>query len=111
MGISPSKWRAMGESTKRARADGRWKVCNLSPYNVPANAICRVRIQNTSVDSPYYGGVRETGSSLDRKVHLAPKAGRTMTVTSDKKSNIEIYAEDDRYIKFTFTGHFHSKKA
>ena len=81
-------------------------MLNLNLDNVPANTVCNMLIQNTSLDTSYYGGVRQKGSVLERKIKLAPKSSSPMPVTADKNSEIETYAEDDRYIKFTLTGHF-----
>jgi hypothetical protein len=86
--------------------NGRWKVCDLSSNNVPANAVCDILIQNTSSDTAYYVGVRQIGTSLEHPFKLPPKGTISKMVKADKYSKIEIYAEDNTKIKFILTGCF-----
>lgn len=88
---------------------GRWVVWDLSSNNVPANAVCDILIQNTSSDTAYYVGVRETGTSLEPPFKLLPKRNTSKTVKADKYSKIEMYAEDNTKIKYILTGYFGTK--
>ena len=78
----------------------------MKKLDVPANALCTIIIQNTSLDTSYYGGVRKKGSSLDYKSKLSHKGLKSFKVNADSDSEIEIFAEDNKYIKFTLTGYF-----
>ena len=73
--------------------------------SVPPNTTCDVIIQNNSKDTAYFGGVRNKGTSLDRKIKLSPRSSLPMSVTTDGNSDIEVYAEDG-YLTYTVSGSF-----
>jgi len=68
-----------------------------------------VLIQNINLDKALHAGLREKGSSLDRKIRFSPKTSTTLTVNADSNSKIETYAEDNKNIKFTLTGILQTK--
>ena len=83
-----------------SRHSACWIELDLRSNNVPPNAICDILMQNNSSDTALHTGVRQKGSSLERKIKLAPKTSMSMTVKADNSSKIEIYAEDAAYIRF-----------
>jgi len=90
-----------------------WQVKDLSgsPYNVPANAILEVAVQNWDTGDAREGGVREVGSSLDRifDLHRAEHDGVdvvVMHVEADSSSQIEHYAQDITDIDFVLLGYW-----
>ena len=83
-----------------SQSSGCWIELDLSPNNVPPNAICDIIMQNISSDTALFAGVRRKGSSLDRKIKIAPKTSMPLTVNADSNSKIEIYAEDMSNIRF-----------
>jgi hypothetical protein len=91
-----------------SKQSGIWRLLDLSsddlPLNTGANSICKIAIENTSLDTAYSAGVRTVGSSLERKLVLSPKHSLSMIVDADKDSKIEVYAEDATKIKFTYSG-------
>jgi hypothetical protein len=87
-----------------SRQNGVWSLLDLSSHNLPINSICNILIENTSLDTEYSAGVRQVGSSLERRLKLSPKQSRSMIVDADKDSKIEVYAEDATKIKFTLSG-------
>ena len=84
--------------------NGIWRLLDLSSHNLPVNSICKIAIENTSQDTSYSAGVRQVGSSLDRRSSLSPKRSVSMIVNADKDARIEVYAEDSVKIKFTLSG-------
>jgi len=78
-------------------------------FNVPANAICEILIQNDEMNAENQGGVRANGSSLSRLVDLQEgEAGGVsaviMTVKADADSIIEIFSEDTTELTFALIG-------
>jgi hypothetical protein len=102
----PSDWQKEFVTIKHLMRNKLWVVWDLSPYNVPANSVCTILIQNNSSDTAYHVGVREIDSSIDRKIKLSPKGVISVTVNADSDSKIETYAEDSARIDFTHSGFF-----
>ena len=91
-----------------SKQNGIWRLLDLSSddlqSNTSANSICKIAIENTSLDTAYSAGVRTVGSSLERRLVLSPKHSLSMLVDADKDAKIEVYAEDAVKIKFTLSG-------
>jgi hypothetical protein len=90
-----------------------WTTVNLggAPYNVPANAVVEVAILNTKSDKARYGGLRATGSALDRilKLHQAKNGGVeavVMHAQTSGSSSLECKAENATEIQFVLLGYW-----
>ena len=91
-----------------SKQDATWRLLDIGANNdqfiASENSICKIAIENTSLDTAYSAGVRKVGSSLERRVMLPPKHTLSMVVDTDKDAMIEVYAEDTTKIKFTLSG-------
>jgi hypothetical protein len=94
----------MEEIRLSLRQNRIWRLLDLSSNSIVVNSICKIAIENTSLDTEYSAGVRKVGSSLERRLTLSPKRVLSMTVDADEDSKIEVYAEDATKIKFTYSG-------
>ena len=94
----------MEEIGLNSQQNNVWRLLDLSSNSVAVNSICRIAIENTSLDTEYSAGVRQVGSLLERRLTLSPKRVIAMVVNADKDSTIEVYAEDAAKIKFTYCG-------
>lgn len=88
-----------------------WTNKDLSggSFNVPANAICEILIENTSTNQERNVGVRPNGSSLIRSIDLHESEGGgtnviTIFVEADASSIIEIFAENTSDVNHTLIG-------
>ena len=76
-----------------------WVDKDLSSYGVPPFAVCEIVLMNTGNGEPCFLGVRENGSTLERKIelHESESGGAdvfTMHVKADENSIIECYLEN-----------------
>jgi len=76
-----------------------WVDKDLSTFGVPAYAICEIVMYNTANGDPCEMGVRENGSTLNRKIELHESESGgvdafTMHVKADENSIIECYIEN-----------------
>jgi hypothetical protein len=97
--------------TWSASSADTWQEKDLSAYGVPPNAVCEIVIQNSDVDDERYGGVRATGSSIDRRAYIceAEDGGQNimvMHVQADSESKIEHYADSTTYNTFILVGYW-----
>lgn len=88
-----------------------WSTQDLSGFGVPANAVVEVAILNSSINKERWGGLRTTGSSLDRRfrLHEAESGGNdvvTLHVQADASSRIENFAEKNNEISFMLLGYW-----
>jgi hypothetical protein len=88
-----------------------WQEKDLSAYGVPANAVCEIVIQNSNGYYERYGGVRATGSSIERRAYInkAQDGGRNimvMHVQADSASRIQHYADTTGDISFILVGYW-----
>ncbi|MCD4695705.1 MAG: hypothetical protein K8S16_05630 [Bacteroidales bacterium] len=75
-----------------------WLDRDLSNYGVPPFAVCEIVMVNNANGTPCFMGVRENGSSLERKIelHESESGGAdafTMHVKADENSIIEYYVQ------------------
>ncbi|MCK4405049.1 MAG: hypothetical protein KAV43_00900, partial [Hadesarchaea archaeon] len=96
-----------------ATTAGTWETKDLSALGVPANAVCEIVIKNSDPDYEWWGGVRATGSTLERRFQLHEAEGGgldvvTMFVQADADSTIEHYSEDTTYVKFVLIGYWNT---
>ena len=94
-----------------ASAANSWRTQDLSGLGVPANAVVEVAILNTSGNRERWGGIRASGSSLDRRfrLHEAESGGAdvvTLHVQADASSRIEVFAESTNDIDFRLLGYW-----
>jgi len=89
-----------------------WTNKDLSggSFNVPANAICEILIENISTSKERNVGVRPNGSSLIRSIDLHESEGGgtnviTIFVEADASSIIEIFAENTSDVNHTLIGY------
>ncbi|MGD2111250.1 MAG: hypothetical protein PVI86_17875, partial [Phycisphaerae bacterium] len=100
--------------TWTASTDATWETQDLSgaPYNVPANAIVEVAMVNNTKNNSYLIGVREVGSSLQRRLALdGPVANGNdvplvMHVAADASSQIEHYTSSTGDTQFILLGYW-----
>jgi len=97
--------------TWSASTSDTWEEKDLSAYGVPPNAVCEIVIQNSRDDRERYGGVRATGSSIDRRAYIAEAEGGgqnilIMHVQADGESKIEHYADSTSDISFILVGYW-----
>ena len=82
-----------------AASDDQWIAHDLSQYGVPPSAVVEIAIGNPTNNIEYYGGVRKTGSSIDRRILIDESEGLgehlcTFLVQADSSGYIEYYADD-----------------
>lgn len=75
-----------------------WLDLDLSNYGVPAYAVCEIVMVNQANGDPCFIGVRENGSTLERKIELHESESGgvdsfTMHVKADENSIIEYYTQ------------------
>ncbi|MGI9234047.1 MAG: hypothetical protein ACR2RD_10490, partial [Woeseiaceae bacterium] len=94
-----------------ASASGSWQTHSLSSFGVSPGQIVEIAIQNTNGSSEYQGGVRKTGSGINRRfdVHESESGGKDFVslfveVSSDASATIEVYAENNGQIEFKVVG-------
>jgi hypothetical protein len=91
--------------------DKAWKTVDLGVYGVPADAVVEIALVNSKINRQRDGGVRATGSSLDRrfKLHEAESDGvevMTLHVQADSASQIEHYSEKINEVTFVLLGYW-----
>jgi hypothetical protein len=98
-----------------ANSASTWETVDLSvaPFNVPANAVVEIAMNNKDTGAELYGGVRSVGSTVDRRhqIHEAEPQGEdhvTMHVQANSSSQIQHYAEDTTNVTFTLLGYWTS---
>ena len=92
-------------------SDNIWETVDLGVYGVPADAVVEIALVNTKSDKKRNIGVRETGSSLNRRfrLHEAESGGvevMTMHVQADSASQIEYYTEKKNEVTFVLLGYW-----
>lgn len=93
---------------------GAWEGKDLSsaPFNIPASAVVEISIVNTAVSISCSGGIRASGSSLERifYLHEAEDLGGvdavTMFVQTDASSTIECYTSHPNDVEFYLLGYW-----
>lgn len=90
---------------------GSWQDVNLSAYGVAANQVAEVMASKKST-STYIAGIRENGSSLERKITLHASTASAadclvMQAKADANSKIEIWKGNTAVI-FTLLGYWSS---
>ena len=91
--------------------DGSWRARDLSTFGVGADQVVEIAISNTSASAERLVGVREVGSSQQRRIvlHEAEAGGvdvATMFVNTNASSVIEVYAQDNEQIDFHLLGYW-----
>jgi len=81
-----------------ASHDDQWNPYDLSVFGVPPSAVVEISIGFPRSNAEYYGGVRKTGSSLNRRIRIAEAEGdgenfSTMMVQADASGYIEYYSD------------------
>jgi len=94
---------------------GGWVNHNLLTYGVPVGKVVEIVIMNESISSPYSGGVRQVGSTLNRLVDLVGIFGNSSSKvdaipmfvnTSGENSTIQVYAESSGSMSFGVVGYW-----
>lgn len=93
---------------------GAWEGKDLSsaPFNIPASAVAEISIVTTHVGTSCSGGIRASGSSLERIFYLHEAEdfdgvdAVTMFVQTNALSAIECYASHPGYIEFYLLGYW-----
>ncbi|MDB5905884.1 MAG: Laminin subdomain protein 2 domain protein, partial [Betaproteobacteria bacterium] len=91
---------------------GTWETHDLSggAFNVPANAVIEIAISNSDTSAAQTGGVRQSGSALERSFALnRPLTGTTsveMLVQADANGRIETFASSTTNITYTMLGYW-----
>lgn len=96
-----------------ATSAGTWETKDLSgaPYNVPGLAVVEIAIRNSNATASRHGGVRATGSTLERRFNVsnAITGGSDvimMHVQTDANGRIEEYAENIADVDFVLVGYW-----
>jgi hypothetical protein len=97
--------------TWSAVAANSWQTQDLGSLGVPPNAVVEVAILNASNNRERWGGVRATGSNLNRGflLHEAESGGTdivSMHVQADGNSRIQHFAENSGNISFVLLGYW-----
>lgn len=94
-----------------------WRSISLSGYGVPESGVSEILCTNSATGSQYYGGIRPSGSSVERKFILreaeyasAPPNGGNSCATVlvqpvGEDVGIQFYREDVS-VEFTLLGYF-----
>jgi len=92
-----------------------WQTKNLSggTFGVPANAVVEIAVRNSQSATALWGGVRGTGSTLERRFFLHEGEGGgydllVMHVQTNANSEIEHYAESAAQLDFVLLGYWTS---
>ena len=90
-----------------------WESVDLGAFGVPANAVVEVAVVNANTSRQYWGGVRKTGSTLDRRLQLHEAEGggtdvMVMHVQADASSRIEHYSDTPSDVTFILLGYWRS---
>lgn len=87
-----------GWTAPDAASDDQWIAHNLSQYGVPPSAVVEIAVSNPRNNLEYWAGVRQVGSSLDRRFQIAESENfgdhlYTTFVQTDASGNIEYYSD------------------
>ena len=86
-----------------------WESANLEIYGVPPNAVVEVAVLNAD-GNELWGGVRASGSTLQRRLQLHEKNGgvevMVMHVQADANGLIELYSDKEDKITFVILGYW-----
>lgn len=111
--VDPISYTEIEVSTFSASSDQVWVEYDLYTNNaVPKGAVAEIVIRNSMETIEQEGGVREKGSSLERKVDLHEAEGggyttATMFVQTDATDGkIEVYAEFKINVDFVLMGYY-----
>ena len=91
---------------------GSWTAYNLNSHGIPKGAVVEIYAANKDSANEYYGGVRNVGSALDRRIQLvkAETADSYSTVrmlsTVNTSGEVEYYAENTSSIVFIIMGYW-----
>jgi len=92
-------------------ADGAWTGMNVPV--VPINTVCEIVMRNKEVDAENYAGIRQVGSSNERRFELhetEPNATAgdylTLFVETDGSQDIEVYTQDASEQEFIAIGYW-----
>jgi len=92
-----------------ATSASTWEQKDLTPFGVPSGAVVEILITNIIANQEVEAGVREVGSSLERRflIHEAEGGGEEglcMHVQVNGSGYIEQYTDNTGDIKFTILG-------
>ena len=109
-GIVIINYTEMAQTWSAGTSDS-WETVDLGAFGVPNNAVVEVAITSLKTDRERWGGVRQSGSALDRRflLHEAENGGVdavTMHVQVDASGQIEHYADHTDEVKFTLLGYW-----
>lgn len=91
--------------------EGSWTQYNIANlHSIPSGSVVEVIITNKDTGKEYWGGVRENGTILDRRVQLHEAEGGGVTTcrmfTKMLGNLIQYYTQENTDIVFTIVGYW-----
>jgi|GEM_PF-1368429 len=90
-----------------------WETIDLSgaPFSVPSGAVVEIAVRNSNTSNERWGGVREVGSALERRLQLHEAEGGgydvlVMHVQTNSNSELQHYTDATADVDFVLLGYW-----